>query len=243
MVSEHKQRKFDQHLLGHTFAWCSLSNSTSAIVAGILADSVAARFGPVGPLITTLPFLSIAFIVPCFSWSENYGDATLSLKTTLSQGVLAIARSKQVFLLGLMQTLFEGSMHVFVFMWTPTLQSISGVEKKDLPLGQIFSCYMACMALGSSAYSYILQRVSDSDDAKGNTSPAMGAGVFLLSGFSFLATYTVTRFEWGVLSLVAFEVTCGLYFPLIGTLRSEHIPENSRSSLLLPASTIASCVT
>lgn len=124
MVAEHKKRKFDQSLLGHTFAWCSLTNSTSAIVAGLLADGVASQFGPVGPLMATLPFLLVAFVVPFTSWGENYGDATISLKTTLAQGMVAIASSKRVFLLGLIQTLFEGSMHVFVFMWTPTLQGL-----------------------------------------------------------------------------------------------------------------------
>ena len=97
-------------------------------MAGLLADGVASQAGPVGPLLATLPFLLVAFLVPYTSWSENFGDATISLRTTLAQGLGAIASSKRVFLLGLMQTLFEGSMHVFVFMWTPTLQGATCLE-------------------------------------------------------------------------------------------------------------------
>jgi len=194
-----------------------------------MADTVAGFFGPVGPLLSTIPFLLVAFVVPFFMWDENYGNASISLRTTLGQGVAAIAGSRHVFLLGLMQTLFEGSMHVFVFMWTPTLQGISGVEKKELPLGQIFSCFMACMAVGSSTYSLLLQWITSGKESK---SEVVGAKVFLLAGASFLATFMVNRFELAVLSFVMFEVTCGLYFPMISTLRSQHIPEKSRAAVM-----------
>lgn len=94
---------------------------------------------------------------------------------------------------------------------------------------------MACMALGSSAYSLILQQDSGKDQ-KGNKRNGVGVwvgcGVFFLSGISFLLTYSATRFELGVLALVSFEVTCGLYFPIISTLRSEWIPERSRAAVM-----------
>jgi len=94
------------------------------------------------------------------------------------------------------------------------------------------------MALGSSAYSLILQRKSDNEAGeKGGKPPSgvgvwVGTGIFLMSGTSFLLTYAVARFELGVLALVSFEVTCGLYFPMISTLRSEWIPERSRAAVM-----------
>ncbi len=42
-----------------------------------------------------------------------------------------------------MQSLFEGSMYTFVFLWTPALQP----HGEDIPFGLIFSIFMvACMA-------------------------------------------------------------------------------------------------
>lgn len=49
--------------------------------------------------------------------------------------------------LGLIQSLFEGSMYVFVLEWTPALTIDSGAEKNDashppIPHGFIFAAYM-----------------------------------------------------------------------------------------------------
>ena len=50
---------------------------------------------------------------------------TLKLALFLSPSLFLLSHPWwQVFLIGLMQTLFEGSMHVFIFMWTPVLQTV-----------------------------------------------------------------------------------------------------------------------
>jgi len=56
--------------------------------------------------------------------------------------------------LGLTQTIFEGSMYLFVFIWVPTLQE-SSLNPASLPLGYIFSAFMVSMMLGSLLYTYI----------------------------------------------------------------------------------------
>jgi hypothetical protein len=45
-------------------------------------------------------------------------------------------------LLGLMQSLFEGAMYTFVFMWTPALAAASPPSMGTLPFGLIFACFM-----------------------------------------------------------------------------------------------------
>lgn len=223
MVSEHK-RHFEPSLISYTFAWVSLGNSGSAVVAGLLADQLAGAFGALGPMMGTLPFLGAALLI-VLTWPENYGNAECSAMRTLMRGAAAIRASPHVLLLGLMQMLFEGSMHAFVFLWTPVLQSVSGAEKRDLPCGQLFSCYMASLAVGSSAYRMLLG---------GGEGGGQGAGgvVFLLAGVAFSAAFMAKEFESAVLAFVVFEVCCGLYFPMISTLRSEHIPEESRGAVM-----------
>jgi len=55
----------------------------------------------------------------------------------------------KVLLLGCIQSLFEGSMYVFVFMWTPALTEPHGDESSKVhddesafPYGLIFACFM-----------------------------------------------------------------------------------------------------
>jgi hypothetical protein len=55
-------------------------------------------------------------------------------------------------LLGTIQSLFEGAMFTFVFMWTPAL-SVGG---KDLPHGWIFASFMLCVMIGSSLFKFLV---------------------------------------------------------------------------------------
>ena len=48
------------------------------------------------------------------------------------------AADQKIALLGAMQSLFEGSMYTFVFLWTPALSP----KGEHLPHGMIFSCFM-----------------------------------------------------------------------------------------------------
>ena len=45
-----------------------------------------------------------------------------------------------------MQSLFEGSMYTFVFLWTPALSP----DGEHLPHGMIFACFMVSSMAGSA---------------------------------------------------------------------------------------------
>lgn len=52
----------------------------------------------------------------------------------------------RVLLLGIVQSLFESAMYIFVFMWTPTLEA--GVAH-DIPHGVVFATFMVSIMVGS----------------------------------------------------------------------------------------------
>lgn len=70
----------------------------------------------------------------------------LTLSTELSDEKIA--------LLGAIQSLFEGSMYTFVFLWTPALSP----NEEDIPHGFIFATFMLSSMLGSSIASRLLAR-------------------------------------------------------------------------------------
>lgn len=53
---------------------------------------------------------------------------------------------EKIALLGAIQSLFEGSMYTFVFLWTPALSP----NDEDIPHGFIFATFMLASMLGSS---------------------------------------------------------------------------------------------
>jgi hypothetical protein len=63
---------------------------------------------------------------------------------------------EKIALLGAIQSLFEGSMHTFVFLWTPALSP----NGEDIPHGFIFATFMMASMLGSSIASRLMARSS-----------------------------------------------------------------------------------
>ena len=133
LVAEHFKRGFDADWLGGVFSQAVfLGNGLMAIVAGLFAQSVVDLFGPVAPFDTALVVLLAGGVVIASTWDENYGggsgsgsgggdpagrDHTAQLRKAWN----LIWADRKIFLLGLMQSLFEGSMYCFVFSWTPAL--------------------------------------------------------------------------------------------------------------------------
>jgi len=64
------------------------------------------------------------------------------------------ATDEKIALLGAIQSLFEGSMYTFVFLWTPALSP----NDEEIPHGFIFATFMLSSMLGSSFASRLMAR-------------------------------------------------------------------------------------
>lgn len=70
------------------------------------------------------------------TWTENYGDANESVAGGFKNAVEAVKNDQKIQILGLVQSLFEGSMYIFVFLWTPALQNAQNlVRQVEIPHG------------------------------------------------------------------------------------------------------------
>lgn len=58
--------------------------------------------------------------------------------------------------MGAIQSLFEGSMYTFVFLWTPALSP----NDEDIPHGFIFATFMLSSMLGSSIAARLMARAN-----------------------------------------------------------------------------------
>ena len=63
---------------------------------------------------------------------------------------------EKIALLGAIQSLFEGSMYTFVFLWTPALSP----NDEEIPHGFIFAIFMLSSMIGSSLASRFMARSS-----------------------------------------------------------------------------------
>ncbi|GKV04000.1 hypothetical protein SLEP1_g16219 [Rubroshorea leprosula] len=241
LVAEHNKRGFDQQWLSVTFSKAIfLGNGLVAILSGlvgnILVDNLA--LGPVAPFDAAACLLAIGMAIILSSWCENYGDPseTKNLLTQFRGAAAAIAADEKIALLGAIQSLFEGSMYTFVFLWTPVLSP----NDEDIPHGFIFATFMLSSMLGSSIASRLLARGTPKVESYMQF-------VFLLSSSSLLLP-VITNFVVvpsgvkggsisfsGCIQLIGFctfEACVGIFWPSIMKMRSQYIPEEARSTIM-----------
>lgn len=229
MVSEHQKSDFAPAWLSQTFSHATLGNGVVAIGAGLAASYVADEYGFVAPFMLALLILVICGLTVLFTWGENYGDAKIDVSGGIRNAVAALAADTRVPLLGLVQSLFEGAMYTFVFMWTPALESAVRAAQPDnaesLPFGWIFACFMVAIMIGSGLFgALVAKNIAPEVIAVGNFTVAIAA---LSAATLFIAQPTVV-----LIAFLVFEVCCGVYFPCQGTLRGKYIPEECRSAIM-----------
>ncbi|CAD7925459.1 unnamed protein product [Amoebophrya sp. A120] len=166
--------------------------------------------------------------------------------------------SPQVQKLGWMCALFESSMFIFVFLWTPAIHDVIPSAKKA-PYGLIFALFMLACMCGSCMFSLLSSSQNeDNFTARANhrvppgTKSAFAKFVSscLLQRSSSawsekqLAALTVTVAVISnalvvvtsstivlLFAFLGFEFSLGLYFPTFGLLKSRLVPERNRAML------------
>ena len=110
-------------------------------------------------------------------------------------------------------------------MWTPVLKSFivdPDPEGGELPYGVIFSTFMVSCMTGSSLFSILVQRFSVEK---------LGVGIFAVAAISMLSVALRISETVSFIGLNLFEVCVGLYFPTMGTMKGNIVPENKRAAI------------
>ncbi|KAG8467486.1 hypothetical protein KFE25_000802 [Diacronema lutheri] len=238
LVCEHNARGYDGAWISRTFSLAYFGNSVAAILAGVLAEA-AAELKPLTPSAAgsvvhyggfTAPFdLSMAVLVLlavalAALWNENYGSTSSSALAkgapadTLYKALRALARDRAILLLGACISFFEGSMYVFVFKWTPTLSS--GAERP--PYGLIFSTFMVLAMCGSSIFG--IASASYRAESILLVTFVLAAGALAIPAVSSSVGINFACF-------LLFETCVGAYFPAMGMLKSQLVPEEVRATV------------
>jgi MFS family permease len=241
LVSEHCSRhQFAGGLLSYMFGLMFTLMYCVAIVSGLAAQFVADSFtfapisqgssfymgGYCGPFDLAIVCLIIGMILILALWDENYGSEESS-DTSGLLGNLAFAgrllrADKNMLLVGVIVSCFEGSMFAFVFNWTPALES------KDVPPphGVIFALFMMACMCGASVSTIVGSSIKTS-------MRLIIAFALSIAAFSTMALVAGGQNALGAcfVAFLAFEFCCGLYFPSIGVMKSDVVPEQVRGTM------------
>jgi len=225
-VAEHNINSLNPEEISNTLSLVSLLNSNLAIGAGIFADFLVRDLdlAPTAPFLAALPPLILSFVIIGVFWRENFGDKSKNLVQTYQKGLAVIKNNTMVMKLGAVQALVESSMFTFVYLWTPTLST----SQRSIPLGRIFSCFMVCIMIGSFIFRRLVRRLGESKLLLLSTCVFLACNL----GPSLLAAPHAGFEEVCFLFFLGIELSLGIYFPAIGTLRSSLIPEQQRSTVI-----------
>ncbi|XP_074646442.1 molybdate-anion transporter-like [Tubulanus polymorphus] len=237
LIFEHNKRGYDSDLLGTVFSHAVLGNSLVAVTAGVVAQNFADHFGFVAPFDVALCILTILCIVVLFTWSENYGDTKSNVLDSFKTAAQSIRTDPKILCLGLIQSLFEGSMYTFVLEWTPALTPHTDkvkttralLSKEDghigtIPHGYVFAGFMVAIMIGSSLFKLFSRCTSVESFMR---------PVLLLSSVSLLMPIIFPGNQLVIfIGFLVFEVCVGLFWPSLSTMRGKYVPEATRATIM-----------
>ena len=184
------------------------------MVANYLAESL--NYGPTAPFAVAIPCFALCFLIVALTWTENYGNQQTLLWQSYKEGASLIWQHRPILWIGMVQSIIESCMYIFVFLWTPVML----VPTNQGPLGMIFSCFMVCIMIGSSLFSTLLAK----EWTPGHTlQTAATILAFCMAICTVSAHPQASVFQRNIsfAAFLALETAIGLYFPSIGVLRSQ----------------------
>ena len=242
-ICQHSQvYDFPKEWVPVTFSHIAFGSSIMAVVAGLLADLMVrwAGFSFVSPFIIAAPVLVLVAVTVAGLWEESSDSEVVQLsserlKKECSGGLRQILVNPLVFLVGTIQSLFESTLFVFMFIWTPAIggRLLGGTTRivlSDMPLGVAFASFMVCSVLGGIVCDHMTNRLSWHHSSILPSASGVAAVMFIL----------VALFDWSIhephhaLALVCLQLiqlACGFYYPVMRRLRDTTLPEESRSSI------------
>ncbi|KAI7828916.1 hypothetical protein BC939DRAFT_442274 [Gamsiella multidivaricata] len=232
-ISQHQRKGFAPALIGATFSTAIFLNGLVAILAGIVANIAVEWSGSLAaPFVVSAGTLLLAALLISSSWEENFGESktntTGSVFKSMLEGLVVLKSDINILSLGLAQTVFECCMYTFVLLYTPALESSiknSTGSVAPFPLGYLFSVMMFCSMLGSLAFKYLSNKNVLTENLLSLALLVAGAS------FCFIVVNT-NNSAYTIFSFLLFEFTTGMYFPSIGTLKAQAIPEQNRTGVM-----------
>ena len=232
LVSESQREGFSGEQLGNTFSLAYFGSSVAAIAAGQFGE-LAANLAPLtktgggmyyGGYVTPFDLANVVLVLCMLfvssRWKENYGnESDGQAGGSFAKALSAMLADKKILLCGLICSSFESSMFIFVFNWTPCLME----EGQPVPpFGHIFTGFMVFCLLGTRVYAYLAGKLAVEE---------IGLIVMVVSTACHLTVFFFESVQIRFVAFLAFEACVGLYFPMMGTLKGEIVPEDMRSTI------------
>ncbi|KAK3995907.1 major facilitator superfamily transporter [Cladorrhinum sp. PSN332] len=219
--------------LAKIFGVMSTLNSLVAIASGVISEWLVTYTGTKkSPFWLGVVLLLLAAGIISTTWKENYAPSSpgsSSNPSSSSSSITTLLSSPTLLSLTLTTTLFEGSMYLFVFFWSPALLSFQSTT--PLPFGLIFSSFMASTLSSSLLFTPLSNSASAKLKLTGSPHSALLAILLASSSVLLLLSASPKTEQSAFWVFCLFEAAVGLYFPTMGFLKGKLIDDSVRAQV------------
>lgn len=121
----------------------------SVVISGVAAI-IYTRFGVLSAIILSMSLSLAAFLIILSLWGENKPNASIHIKSESFMEALNELRKRDVLSIGIIESIFQACLNLFIFAWTPILQR--STIYPEINVGFIFICYVIVMILCTALY-------------------------------------------------------------------------------------------
>ena len=229
LIAEAHASGAPRSILSRLFALATFCNASSAVIAGIVGHvaveilTLNARNRFVSAFNMAAAVLVLGSSLIASRWTERYGDQSVSAVASLAKSCESIRGRHVLFALGLVNSLYEAALYVFVFMWTPSLERRAAAVGVQMGHGLVFAIFMLCKMAGSQGFHLLSLSLSPT---------ACLQVVFLGSALCMLVPLVTEDYQMLMVAFCSFEALLGVYWPAIALVRSAEISDAQRSSTM-----------
>ncbi|KAI1387275.1 DUF791-domain-containing protein [Hypoxylon trugodes] len=227
MVTNFRERKLVENGcdLSRTYATTSIVNSLSAIISGLASEWLVRVSGTKkAPFLLSIGLLWTALQIIWANWVENYGTKQSESKDAPKPpSLLSTLKQPSILAIGFASTMFEGSMYLFVFYWTPTIKAVQK-STAELPYGYIFSSFMASSMAAALIFNIVMQK-------RPFKYSRLLVGILLASNFCFVKLAGPKTEDATFWLFCLFEACVGMYWPCTGYIKGRIVPDDVRAKV------------
>lgn len=125
----------------------------SLVVSGISA-LVYTNFGIILTIFISMSYSVIALVIIFFLWEENKPNTNSETKKSTFFEALQELKKRDVVSIGVIESLFQACLNLFIFSWTPLLQ-LSTIYP-EINVGFIFVCYIIMTVIGTAIFEFFI---------------------------------------------------------------------------------------
>lgn len=245
LITHHKLNKYPINKLNETFEISNSINSIVAIFAGIIGSTLISIYERYN-LFTSLPkcaaplhFSCVICVITMYlimnKWTENYGQQSMNdnLLNTMKKSFNVIFNDKRIILIGIIQSGFESSLYIFVFKWTPILDSVyfGDNDNDKFDHGLVFAIMMISCFIGCCIITII--RLKYNGYNHGYIQCIEMNFICIISAISLFMVLFINDFNSRLLLFIIYEICVGGYRPTLSSLRSKLIPHHANIATII----------